>query len=312
MNEAASRPFRPSWWLRNAHVQTIGSSLFTRVATLPGSERRVLTTTEGVQLEVFVHKADTGKAGARRKHRVILLHGWLGSADSTYILATAQDLLQAGHDVVRLNLRDHGQTAHLNEEMFHSARTREVVDACVQLADEAEAQGLPTALIGYSLGGNFALRVCSHTHLPALAICPAIDPAASCVAIDSGTPVYRRYFLRKWYRALAAKAAAFPERYDFHAAANKPTIIELTEVFIGNHLPYPSSSEYFNAYRIYPEALAERPAYIIAARDDPVCPWQSVEELGDTASVLLTEQGGHCGYIPRDWMTEQQLRFLDR
>ena len=216
--------------------------------------------------------------------------------------------------MTRLNLRDHGNTAHMNEDMFHSARTKEVVEACEQLtglgSGANESPG--SVIIGFSLGGNFALRVCAHTGIPALAICPAINPETSCTAIDEGPAVYRHYFLRRWYRALAAKAAAFPERYDFSAVQNRTNVLELTNLFIGNHLPYPSSSEYFNAYRIRPESLQGKPAKIIAAKDDPVIPWQSVAELSSATEVLLTDHGGHCGYVPKAWMTRQMLEFLRR
>jgi len=308
--------FKPPLWLRNTHVQTIGSSLFTRSPEIGTGRRIELVTSEDVRLEAFLH----GEANPHRQ--VILIHGWLGSADSSYVLNTAADLLQAGYRVTRLNLRDHGDTAHLNETMFHSARTREVVEACEQLAalttetdknSEASAKNsLTSAVIGFSLGGNFALRVCAHTDLPALAICPAINPETSCTAIDEGPAVYRWYFLRKWYRALAAKAAAFPERYDFSTVQNRTNVLELTNLFIGNHLPYPSSSDYFNAYRIRPESLQGKQAKIIAAKDDPVIPWQSVAELSPVTEVLLTEHGGHCGYVPKAWMTRQMLEFLRR
>lgn len=297
-----SDSFTPPLWLRNTHVQTIGSSLFARTPQLPASTRKVLTTSEDVRLEVFIHRPDETTTATATQ--VILLHGWLGSADSSYILSATSDLLTAGHQVVRLNLRDHGDTAHMNEEMFHSARIKEVVEACQQLADR------PTGLVGYSLGGNFALRVCAHTSMPALAICPAIDPASSCTMIDSGPAVYRSYFLKKWYRALANKAAAFPDLYDFSDVQNIPTVLALTDRFIGGHLPYPTSAEYFDSYRIRGEMVAGKPAKIIAAKDDPVIPWQSIVALDADVDLQLTEHGGHCGYIPRQWLTDQVLEFL--
>lgn len=301
MSSSSQPPFDPPLWLRNTHIQTIGSSLFARTPRLPETTRRELITTEGVRLEVFSHEVEPGVE--EQPGQVILLHGWLGSADSSYILTAAADLLAAGHRVLRLNLRDHGNTAHLNKEMFHSARTQEVVDACVQLADR------PTAIVGFSLGGNFALRVCANTSLPALAICPAIDPEVSCTAIDEGPAVYRHYFLRKWYRALAAKAAAFPALYDFDHVQNHTNVLALTNEFIGGHLPYPTSSEYFAAYRIRAEMLADKPAKIIAAKDDPVIPWQSVATLAATAELVLTERGGHCGYVPRQWIVSEMIEF---
>jgi len=292
--------FDPPLWLRNTHIQTIGSSLFTRSPKLPNAKRIELSSADGVILEAFVHQGTDPK-----KTQVILIHGWLGSADSTYVLQATADLLAAGHRVVRLNLRDHGDTAHLNREMFHSARIAEVVDVCQQIADR------PSAIIGFSLGGNFALRVCAHTALPALAICPAIDPESTCTAIDQGPAVYRKYFLRKWYRALAAKSAAFPDDYDFSSVQDCSTVLQLTNLFIGGHLPYPTSNEYFGAYQIVGETLRGKPARIIAAKDDPVIPWQTVTAIADDVEVLLTDRGGHCGYVPRAWMTQQMLGYLE-
>ena len=162
-----------------------------------------------------------------------------------------------------------------------------------------------------SSGGNFALRVCARTELPALAICPAIDPASSCVAIDQGPYVYRNYFLRKWYRALDAKARAFPDLYDFSSVQNIKTVIELTNRSIGGHLPYPSSQEYFSAYRIRSDMLTGKKARIIASKDDPVIPWQSVTPLQAHVKLVLTERGGHCGYVPGLWLHNQTLDFLE-
>ena len=60
---------------------------------------------------------------------MVLLHGWEGSADSLYVLSLAQLLFEQRFEVVRLNLRDHGDTHHLNRELFHSCRLPEVVGA---------------------------------------------------------------------------------------------------------------------------------------------------------------------------------------
>ena len=73
-------------------------------------------------------------------------------------------------------------------------------------------------VLGFSLGGNFALRVARALQIPTLAICPAIDPEATMRAIDAGWTGYRWYFIRKWHRALKAKQQAFPDRYDFSPA----------------------------------------------------------------------------------------------
>ncbi len=64
---------------------------------------------EGVRLQAFVSspRHSTGLP-------VVLNHGWEGSAESLYVLSLAQRLFEQGFDVVRLNLRDHGETHQLN------------------------------------------------------------------------------------------------------------------------------------------------------------------------------------------------------
>ena len=91
---------------------------------------------------------------------VVLLHGWEGSAESLYVLSLAQQLYRRGFEVVRLNLRDHGETHHLNRELFHSCRLPEVVGAVRSAAAALPRPALQ--LVGFSLGGNFMLRVAAQ------------------------------------------------------------------------------------------------------------------------------------------------------
>ena len=94
----------------------------------------------------------------------MILHGWEGSAESCYVISLGAELLASGFDVLRLNLRDHGDSHHLNREIFHSCRLAEVVGAT-----RAVAQRFPQArifLAGFSLGGNFVLRVSADAGAP--------------------------------------------------------------------------------------------------------------------------------------------------
>uniref|UniRef100_UPI00114145B8 alpha/beta fold hydrolase n=1 Tax=Pseudoxanthomonas sp. z9 TaxID=2584942 RepID=UPI00114145B8 len=153
--------YRPPRWLRNPHLQSVlGSSLIRRRRGVHALQRIGATNAEvivdggdGVRLQGF-HSQVPGRAS---RALAVLLHGWEGSADSSYMRMTAAELLLRGFDVFRLNFRDHGDTHHLNEELFHSNRIDEVVHAVGDVA--ARFPTRPMVLAGYSLGGNFALRV---------------------------------------------------------------------------------------------------------------------------------------------------------
>ena len=192
--------FLPPRWLRSPHLQSVLSSSPLRAIR---ARRRlhavgathatvVLDVGNGVRLQ-GVHSV---KPGVDPRGLVVLLHGWEGSVDSNYMRLTASSLLDAGFAVFRLNFRDHGGSHHLNEGLFHSNRIDEIVDAVRVVAARWPIQPLFAA--GYSLGGNFALRLAlrAHSHgLPlqrAVAVCPLLDPARTMDAMEAGLPLYMR------------------------------------------------------------------------------------------------------------------------
>ena len=88
---------------------------------------------------------------------VMLLHGWEGSSKSSYLLATANTLSNHGFDVLRINFRDHGNTHDMNRGIFNSTMTDEVNDVIKQFLQKFEYK--KRFIAGFSLGGNFALRI---------------------------------------------------------------------------------------------------------------------------------------------------------
>src|SRR3546814_8775079 len=57
----------------------------------------------------------------------LLLHGWEVSAESSYMRLAAAQFLQRGFANFRLEFRDHGDSHHLNQALFHSDRIDEVL-----------------------------------------------------------------------------------------------------------------------------------------------------------------------------------------
>jgi predicted alpha/beta-fold hydrolase len=324
--------FRPPRLLRNPHVQTLLASIGRKpdvarraAGLLLASRSELLTCADGVILQAWINEpapgAEPGRANGERPEpaeptgpeiptppTIVIIHGWLGSAESSYVLSAAAELLAAGFRVARLNLRDHGGTEHLNEELFHSARTAEVVDAVWQLT--AHGGGV----LGFSLGGNFALRVARALGIPTLAVCPAIEPANTMRAIDSGWIAYRWYFLRKWRRALIAKQQAFPHRYDFRAAQSLNSVATLTDLFVREHTDFADTDAYLTRYTLTGPALAGTRATIVTAEDDPIIPWRDFGTLPATLEIVAAPWGGHCGFVEgrRDpsWIDRSAVRFF--
>ncbi len=253
--------FRPRRWLRGPHFQTILSTLPPRRARVQrraipvcaASEELLLDCGEGVVLQAF--HASPAKRGREPGNRLaVVLHGWEGSADSTYALSAAQTFFDLGFEVVRLNLRDHGATHHLNRDLFHSCRLPEVVGAVRALA--SRFANLPIVLCGFSLGGNFMLRVAADPearHLPLqriIAVSPVLDPAVTMTTLERGSPIYHSYFVRKWTRSLAKKQLAWPDHYDFGDLLRTRSLREMTRELVRRHTEYPSMDDYLAGYAI--------------------------------------------------------------
>jgi len=302
--------YRPPRLLRNPHVQSVLASsgvrrlLHARRRALleDGAVAHVLDCGDGVRLQGF-HTAQRAQAQARGL--VVLLHGWEGSVTSSYLLHTGARLLAEGFDVFRLNFRDHGDTHHLNRGLFHSCRIDEVVGAVGAISRMFPRW--PLAVAGFSLGGNFALRVALRAPGAgidlsyALAVCPAINPRGVLHAIESAPWFYEHYFLRKWRRSLLLKQRAFPDADLFDAADLRGNLREMTRMLVQRHTDFGTLEAYLDGYSIAGDRLAALavPATILTAADDPIIPVEDfhVLVLPPIAELDIAPGGGHCGFI---------------
>lgn len=263
------------------------------------AQTMVLDCGEGVRLQGDYSRAVDNKG------LIILFHGWEGSQDSTYVMSHARYMFERGYSVFRLNYRDHGDTHALNEGIFHSARFNEIWGAVKRIMPLSD--GAPVSIIGFSLGGNFALRAARQTIAEPLnglshiiAVSPVIDPVNAAPMVDIN-PLIRRYFVKKWTRSLMKKQAAFPYLYDFGNLSKIKYVKTLSQQFITAHTEYAREDDYFNAYRLWPDDLTacEVPLSIIMAKDDPVLPANDVLALtlGAKTSLHYLDNGGHNGFF---------------
>jgi predicted alpha/beta-fold hydrolase len=304
--------FAASGWLANAHFQSIFPSLSLRRPLLAKrakqmlsvSDTRIVDCGEGVRL--LGHYSSQEAAGrAPARDVAILLHGWEGSADSIYVLSLGSHLFSMGCDIFRLNFRDHGPSHHLNEDIFHSCRLDEVVGAVRSIQRSLPDKRITVA--GFSLGGNFALRVAAkapHAGIElerAAAVCPVLRPHSTMEVLESGWFIYQQYFINKWKRSLRLKQKCFPKRYDFSQILAQTTIRSMTELLVRNYSEFGDLDAYLNGYAITGDALADLqvPSHILISLDDPIIPAHDLQHLPSTPHLHVTSipHGGHCGFM---------------
>jgi len=295
----------PPFFLKPAGIQTVMASAGLRALgknpMVDTAREVVLTTNEGIRLLGYISR----QPRPRHKGLVILLHGWEGSSNSTYVRTTGRFLYRQGYDVFRLNLRDHGPSHHLNAGIFYAVLLDEVFDAVRQIC-AAEGSG-PVFLAGFSLGGNFTLRIvrkCAREPIPnlkqAISISPVLDPDKATDRIDDSRFILK-YFLKKWRRSLSIKQGLYPDRYDFSALMDIDNIREMTERLLASYSDYPGAREYFKDYSVLDGDMAgiTVATTIITAKDDPIIPVEDFYDLQTSPAVRLRIQpyGGHNGFL---------------
>lgn len=247
----------------------------------------------------------------RAAHPTLLgLHGLEGSSEAHYMRGVAHKAWRRGWNVVLLNQRNCGNTEHLSPGLYHSGLT---ADPIAVLRELVATEGLTAiAIVGYSLGGNLALKLAGELadtpDLPVVAVTavsPTIDLALCVDVIEwRQNTLYQWNFLKGLKARMRRKARLFPDRYDLAPLRGIRTIRQFDDAYTAPAHGFGTAANY------YALASAQRtidririPALIIAAADDPFVPTsQFVGEdvrANPHVTVSIQAHGGHCGFIGR-------------
>ncbi len=317
-NRSLSAPFHPL--LRNPHLLTIAGNFWPREID---AVRFPATRVEyAIQPRTSVVAYEHSPLAAARG-QIVFLHGLEGSAHAGYIASFAQQALERGYGVHRLNMRTCGGTEELSETMYHSGLSSDPRFVCERLA----ARGLaPLFLVGFSLGANVALKLAGELGAAGLlsgvcAISAPIDLAACVRAIDQPVNiVYRRRFLSRLCDRVRRKSMLSPGIYQTAGLARINSIWAFDDAFTAplfgfgtaaNYYATQSATNFLNAIRI--------PTFAITAQDDPLVPFSIYRheafERNSALTLLAPRQGGHLGFLsrarPRFWLDNVCLDWID-
>jgi uncharacterized protein len=316
------RPFVAPRFLRAGHTMTIFSALYPRKFALPPTARREFETEPGVRVATYCHWQQEREA----RPTLVLVHGLEGSAEARYVLGAAAKAWHAGFNVVRMNVRNCGGTAHLAPGLYHSGLTADLRGVTCELI---ERDGLPSVWWGgFSMGANHALKLAGELGEGAppelkgvFAVSPPIDLEAC--AKDIMRPqnrVYERRFLRSLKRTLRRKEQFFPGLVDFARLDRARTLWEFDEVVTAPHFGFRDARDYYARASSLPYLGRIRvPTLIIHAEDDPFIPFAPFTHPSIAANPHLllhaTRHGGHVGFFgapraeDRFWAENRAVEF---
>ncbi len=296
--------FHARWPWIGADLQTLRNFVVRRQMQRPGqwSERLEIALDDGSgdRLLGWVDHPAT----AVTRSLVVLVHGLTGCSESSYMHATAASLLDAGHRVLRLNLRGAGHGRAIARRHYHAGCSQDLRAVLAALPDAFTACGVTA--VGFSLGGNVLLKHLGEAG-PATAVRAAvsvsapIDLAACSARLRAPRNIlYQRYLLSRMKRDAAAMASSLtPEQLR--------AVDEVRDVYGYDDRVVAPSNGFSGAVDYYARSSAAGflphigiPTLLVHALNDPWIPadiyrgvdWSSLPRL----RTLLPASGGHVGF----------------
>lgn len=328
MGEASNvtdfEPFQPRRLLRNGHVQTLAGNFLPRANLLPQPEEQLFQVEEGVQVLCHCH----WQPQPERRGTVVIVHGLEGSSLSQYVIGTGSKAWAAGMNVIRMNMRNCGDTERLTPTLYHSGLSNDVSAVLQTLVEQKRLQRI--AAVGYSMGGNLVLKMAGEWGVDAppelkavAAVSPAADLGPSADAMHRPANwIYEWKFLISLMRRYKRKAALFPDIYK-RAPRFPRSIREFDDLITAHYCGFAGAQDYYT--RAAAARVLDRiaiPAMVIHAKDDPF-----IRLLPETRSKMLanrkitfleTDHGGHCAFLAQPngydgrWAELQIIAFFRR
>lgn len=312
-----SSPFRPAWWLRNAHAQTLFSNFFRKPPQLSRA-RETIVLSDGDFLDLDWHLPP---AWQEDQPLVLVVHGLSGSSESHYVLGLQSALSRRGWASVAVNCRGASGRQNNLPQAYHAGSSGDISQTLEHMAGRYPQAR--RALVGYSLGGSMTLKLLGELPRPDLVEAgvaisvPLLLPLCADRMDQGFSRVYRRHFMAELVGHWEAKMRHLELAGD-DAAANRVREQLRRGPFrsfwqFDNELVAPLHG-FTDVHDYYGRASARQflqriavPTLVIQAHDDPfmtpgVLP--DASELSAQVHFELCRQGGHVGFIeggsPRD------------
>lgn len=310
--------YRPPWWYRGRHLQTIWGPLFRRLR-LPPLRRERWPTPDGDFLDLDWLEGDSP--------RVVILHGLEGSSASHYARGLLREAAALGWRAVVLHFRSCSGELNRGRRLYHAGETSDLDWVIGRLIEQEPST--PLGLVGVSLGGNVALKWLGERGEGAPAqVCGAatistpFDLTACALSLDRGLnrPLYTARFLRSMKAKVRAKRRLYDGLVNVPAALRARTFAVYDRLATAPINGFADERDYWTRASSGPYlARIRRPCLLINAANDPFIPAATLPTAAVEGSRWLEAaflpEGGHVGFLEgpwgrRSWAERRALAFL--
>jgi uncharacterized protein len=321
-------PFKPAWWLNNAHLQTLYPSLCRQPPRIKTKRERFQTADEDfIDIDFF---------GEEEWPLVIILHGLTGSSDSSYVKGLQETLFQQKLRSAALNFRGCSGEPNNTALWYHSGETSDL-NAIYQILRHKQPD-IPIAVVGFSLGGNVLLKWLGEQGenldvFAAVAVSAPLLLGICATRLDKGfSKLYRNQLIRELKSGLYNKyhhlmQINLPEEAkklaDLGDVSQAVSFWQYDEMVVAPLYGFQNAADYYNqnSGRRYMQNI-QTPTLLIQALDDPFMTPEVIPPAAEFSGMIeleITAGGGHVGFIygtnpfkPKYWLDQRIPEFINR
>ena len=308
--------FKPAWWLRSPHLQTLWPVFFKKRHKLDLKNEQV-ELEDGDFIDLCWSKKDSDKA-------VLVLHGLEGDINSHYINGILYRLEESGYKPVLMHFRGCSGRVNRLARAYHSGETGDLA-YIVEYINKVTGS-YPFAAVGYSLGGNVLLKWLGETGQnnplkKAVAVSVPFRLHDAAKRLEQGvSKLYREHLLVSLKKTYIKKFKQLESPLNVDVWQLKSFWDYDDKVTAPLH-GFSGAQEYYDkcSSRQFLKDI-NVPTRIIHSSDDPfmfkaTAPGE--EELNKRIDFLLTRYGGHVGFISgsspfstRSWCEQKIAEYL--
>lgn len=309
--------FKPAWWLKNPHLQTLWSAFFKSLPEINVSNLRI-ELDDGDFIDCVINDLSN-------KPIVLIMHGLEGSLDSHYVKPLIQKLDDSGYGVIFMHFRGCSNEINRTDRSYHSGDTADL-EAVIGAIKNQFQQDI-FAVIGFSLGGNVLLKWLGENGRnaktqTAIAVSVPFQLSHAGDRLEkSFSRVYQKHLISRCQKKYHAKFSGRQSPLDIDVDQLNTFYTFDDQVTAPLH-GFSGADEYYDkcSSRQFLSSI-QKPTLVIHAKDDPFM-WEHTvpneDELSEYVQLELSQNGGHVGFVngkspfhAKYWVDQRIIKWLN-
>lgn len=302
--------YRPPWYWRNPHLQTI---LPNRLRRVGGVDYEV----ESVPVDGEVTDLYWSRCGADSV--AVVAHGLGGHVFRPYVKGMVKALNEAGWDACAWHVWNTDRAA--SPHFYHGGSTEGVRS----IVERIRGYYRRVALVGFSLGGNVVLKYLGEEGGGcrvdrAVTFSVPCDLGSSCERLaEPSNRIYNHSFLKTLKAGIREKARHLPDRVSIDGLEDVRTLFDYDDRFTAPLNGFDGADDYYrqSSSAGYLDGI-QVPTLMVSAANDPfltpACYPTEICEGHSHVSLEVPASGGHVGFPlgrGRYWSEERAVAFLE-